>query len=33
MLGSGMLVPDGAAATDLPSVARVPHREIRDYGD
>lgn len=33
MLGSGTVVPAGAGAADLPSVARVLHREIRDYGD
>ncbi len=33
MLGSGTVVPAGVAPTDLPSVARVLHREIRDYGD
>jgi hypothetical protein len=33
LLGSGTVVPAGMAATDLPSVARVLYREIRDYGD
>jgi hypothetical protein len=33
MLGSGTVVPAGVTATDLPSVARVLYREIRDYGD
>lgn len=30
MLASGAVVPDGAAATDLPSVARVIQREVRN---
>jgi hypothetical protein len=33
MLASGALIPDGAAGTDLPSVARVLAREARNYGD
>jgi hypothetical protein len=33
MLGSGTVVPAGVTATDLPSVARILYREIRDYGD
>ncbi len=33
MLASGKAVPNGAAATDLPTIARVLRREVRDHGD
>jgi hypothetical protein len=33
MLAAGTVIPDGAAATDLPSVARIIDREVRDYSD
>jgi hypothetical protein len=30
---SGEAGPGGTAASDLPAVARLLHREIRDHGD
>jgi hypothetical protein len=33
MLSAGTVVPSGIAATDLPSIARILHREIRNHSD